>query len=370
MRGAPLSVDEIVAWTGGRVANSGALEGGRLAAIRVKRPAPLGETGPDELGFFFAREYERELPAARAGVLVTGEPFVKPLEASGLPLWKTSAVVACADPYLAMAILSEKFAERLSTVAHLPGAVKGATEIHPTAIVHPTAEIGGAARIGAHCVIEERAKIGAGTVLYPQCYVGPGAKLGRDCVLFAGVKLYEWTELGDRVRIHAGSTIGSDGFGYAPKKSGGKVAGHQKIYHLGRVVVGDDVEIGALVSIDRSTFGDTVIAREAKLDNQVHVGHNARIDEGAIVCGGTCLAGRASIGKFAYVGGLTGIVNNVHVGDGAQVGALALVTKDVPPGSTAVGNPQREYREHFRAHAALNKLADRKKGAPKNASDE
>jgi UDP-3-O-[3-hydroxymyristoyl] glucosamine N-acyltransferase len=261
-----------------------------------------------------------------------------------------------------MALLSEKFAGALSTVAHPPGASRGDSRIHASAVIHASAKIAAGVQVGAHCVIEAEARIGAGSVLYPGCYVGPSCSLGEDCVLFPGVTLYEWTELGKRVRIHAGAVLGSDGFGYAPVKApgaeGGKpgVVGHQKIYHLGRVVVGDDVEIGANSCVDRSTFGETRIDRNSKLDNLVHLGHNARLEEGAIVCGGTCLAGNASVGKYAYVGGLTGVANQVHVGDGASVGALTLVTKDVPPGSTAVGNPQREYREHFKAHATLSRL--------------
>jgi UDP-3-O-[3-hydroxymyristoyl] glucosamine N-acyltransferase len=206
-------------------------------------------------------------------------------------------------------------------------------------------------------VIQERAQIGAGTVLYAGCFIGPSVKIGKNSVLFPRVSVYEWTILGDRVRLHAGVVLGSDGFGYAPKIIDGQVRGHQKIFHLGRVVVGDDVEIGANSCVDRGTMGDTVIANNVKLDNLVHVGHNSQLDEGAVICGGTCLAGRASVGRYAYVGGLTGITNAVRVGDGAKVGALSLVTKDVPPGGTAVGNPQREHREHFKVHALLNKLS-------------
>jgi UDP-3-O-[3-hydroxymyristoyl] glucosamine N-acyltransferase len=287
-------------------------------------------------------------------VLITGEDFVKPLSAAGLPLWKTSAVIACSDPYYAMALLSEKFAEKLSSVAHL--GIPRVAEIHPTAVIHPLAEVASGVSIGAHCVVEAGAKIGIGSVLYPGCYVGPGAKLGDRCVLFPGVTLYEWSELGNRVRVHAGAVIGSDGFGYAPKKEGDRVVGLQKIHHLGKVVIEDDVEIGANTCLDRATFGETRVRRGAKLDNQVHIGHNAEVGDWSAIAGGTALAGSAKIGRFVQMGGLTGVTNQVVVGDGAQVGAVSLVTKDVAPGSTAVGNPQREYREHFRAHAALNKL--------------
>jgi UDP-3-O-[3-hydroxymyristoyl] glucosamine N-acyltransferase len=319
----------------------------------------LGTSKETDLAFFFNRAYQHELPGARPGVLITGEAFVKPLEAAGLPSWKTTAVVACADPYLAMAILSEKFAAKLSTVTHEAAEVAaeaaesgGKPQIHPTAVVHPTAEVGSGVKIGAHAVVEEGSKLGSGTVIYPGCYVGPGCVLGEQCVLFPNVVLYEWTQLGNRVRIHSNSTLGSDGFGYAPRPGG-----HQKIYHLGRVVVGDDVEIGANTSIDRGTIADTRIGKMAKIDNQVQVGHNATVDDGAILCGSIAVAGNASVGKFVYVGGLTGITNHVHVGDGAKVGAMSLLTKDVAPGEIVAGSPQRTHKEHFKVHAWLSRMA-------------
>ena len=215
--------------------------------------------------------------------------------------------------------------------------------------------------IDAQVVIESDAVIGAGSHLYAGSYVGKVASMVRDCVLFPNVVLYEGMSLGDRVRVHAGTVIGSDGFGYAPERVGHTVMGHRKIYHLGFVRVGDDVEIGANCTIDRGTIGDTMIGAKVKLDNLVQVGHNARLDEGAVICGGTCLAGSAHIGRFAYIGGLTGVTNHVHVGDGAQVGAVSLVTKDVPAGGTAVGNPQRDYRDHFKAHARLSRLGSERR---------
>lgn len=360
----PVTAQEILEWSGGRVVNSASISA-PLSGILVERPAPLGVSRPSELAFFFNKAYEKEAVTARAGVLITAEPFVRPLEASGLPIWKSSVIITCADPYLAMAILSGKFAERISTVAHVPGR-RGPNRIHPTALVDSGATLGTGVEVGPNCVIEKGARIGSGTTLYAGCWIGPEATLGEDCVLFPGVTVYEWTEVGSRVRIHAGAVLGSDGFGYAPVRQGKQVTSHQKIFHLGRVVVGDDVEIGANTCLDRGTFGETRVEKGSKLDNQVHIGHNARLDEGAIVCGGTCLAGRASVGRFAYVGGLTGVANDVHIGDGASVGALTLVTKDVPAGGTAVGVPQRDYREHFKAHAALNRLvADRRRGRKK-----
>jgi UDP-3-O-[3-hydroxymyristoyl] glucosamine N-acyltransferase len=351
-------VSEIAGWARGRVANADALPPGALERIGVERPSPLAGSRATELAYFFSKHYQPDLPSAAPGILVTGEAFVGPLSKSGLPLWKTSAVIACDDPYLAMALLSEKFAARLSSVAHLSyGTARGPKSVHPSAVVDPTAELGEGVQVGPHVVIEAGARIGAGTVLYAGCFVGPRCVIGEDSVLFPRVTLYEWTELGRRARVHAGAVLGADGFGFAPRREGGKLVGHQKIHHLGRVVVGDDVEIGANTCVDRGTVGETRLENQVKLDNLVQVGHNARVGEGTCLCGSAAMAGSASTGRFVYVGGLTGITNQVHVGDEAQVGALSLVTKDVEPGGTAVGNPQRDYREHFRAHASLNRLA-------------
>ena len=138
---------------------------------------------------------------------------------------------------------------------------------------------------------------------------------------------------------------------------------HVKVYHTGRVVIGDDVELGTAVTIDRATFGETRVERGAKLDNGVHVGHNARVGEGSILCGGVGLAGRAKTGRFSVLGGMAGVNNDTLVVDFAQVAAMTPVAADVPAGAKAAGNPQREYHEHFRIHAMLNKLLKERAGA-------
>jgi len=351
------SVEEILQFTGGRLVNGDAL-GASVSTIKVSKPTTLAGSTSSNITFFFSREYEQELLRASPGIMITGQAFVKPMEAARLPLWSATAIIACDDPYYAMALLSEKFAALVSTVAHVR--TNEETEIHPSAVIHSSATIGRGTKIGANCVIEEGARIGAGSVLYPGCYVGPKVEMGEHCVLFPNVTLYEWTQIGDRIRIHANTVIGADGFGYAPKRSNGAVIGHQKIYHLGKVVIGNDVEIGANSCVDRSTMGETRIGNQAKLDNKVHIGHNAEVGDGAVICGGVCLAGRTRVGKFAYIGGMTGISNQVSVGDGATVGAMSLLSKDVPPKGAVLGNPQRDHKEHFKVHAMLNRMcADR-----------
>ncbi len=351
------SVQEILECVKGRIVNLTEL-GGQLPEIQICRPASLGTSRLNEIAFFFSKAFAHELSSALPGVLITGEPFVPFLEQAHLPFWKQAAVIACHDPYLAMALISEKFVPHLSSVGHIPQEIRAhaAPQIHSSAVVGSFVELGDGVILGAQCVIESHSRIGAGTVLYPGCFIGSHSILGESCVLFPRVTLYEGTQLGNRVRLHSGAVIGSDGFGYAPKRENREIVGHQKIYHLGHVILGDDVEIGANSCVDRGTLGNTRIEKQVKLDNLVHIGHNSHLAEGAVICGGTCLAGNASVGKYAYVGGLTGIGNQVHVGDGATVGALTMVTKDIPPRGTAVGNPQRNDKEHFRAHALLNRL--------------
>lgn len=330
-----------------------------LNSISVSGISNLSTSSVDSVSFFFSKEYQAELLHASPGILVTAPPFVPHLKAANLGFWSTSAVVSCENPYLALGVVSEKIAE--GERAKEEESLKDTPAINPGAEIHQTAEISEGVRIGAGCVIDRFAKIGQGTVLYPGVIVGARVQIGQNCTLFPQVTLYDKTLVGDRVRIHAGAVLGSDGFGYAPVIKDGQVTGHQKIYHLGRVVVGNDVEIGANTCIDRGTFSDTVIEDQAVIDNLVQVGHNARVGQGSVLCGSLALAGRAQTGKFSYVGGLTGVVNRIKIGDYAKVGAMSLITKDVPAGESAVGNPQRTHKEHFKVHAALNKLARSKK---------
>jgi UDP-3-O-[3-hydroxymyristoyl] glucosamine N-acyltransferase len=345
------SVQDILNITQGRLIN-GEVLGDRALSIRIEKPSTLGEAKPSDIAFFFSPEFKNEILTSNPGILVLGEAFVDPLQATGLPFLKTSALIASSDPYLAMAQVSEALAAGLSTVAHpIESRSHGNPEIHPTAVVHPTAKLAQGVQVGAATVIEANVEIGAGTIIYPQCYIGPGSKIGCDGVLFPRVTLYEWTQIGDRVRLHAGVVLGADGFGYAPH--GQK---HQKIFHLGKVVLGDDVEIGANSMIDRGTFGNSKIGNNVKIDNHCHLGHNTEVGDGSILCGGACMAGGARLGKFVYVGGLTGIGNRVHVGDFSKIGGLSAVDKDVAPHGLMVGSPIRDKRSHFRIQALLNKM--------------
>jgi UDP-3-O-[3-hydroxymyristoyl] glucosamine N-acyltransferase len=351
------TLDQICKWSGAVIANG---DDPRIQAVsgalKIRRLAPLAEAGPDEAAFFFSRAYEADLRATGAGLIITGDAFVAPLRESGLPQWKTSVFVSCADPYSAMAQVTREVSRALQAHDHHDAPVR--TEIHGTAVIDPSARLADRVRIGAQVVIEAEAEIGEGSVLYPGVYVGAQVKVGSSTVLFPRVTLYAGTVIGDRCRIHAGAVLGSDGFGYAPLKDPATslTVDHQKIWHLGRVVVGNDVEIGANSTIDRGTLGDTIIRDKVKIDNQVQVGHNVELEEGAVLCGASGIAGSSTVGRFTLIGAQAGLGNHVKVGAHSILAAYTGVTKDFPEHSILAGHPARPQGEHFKILAIQQKL--------------
>ena len=341
------------------------------AEVEIKRLANLSDSKPGDLTFLTSSGYLSELDSARPAVLLTSEKLYLELRLKFPKFFEYSRVVVASDAYAAMAVITEKVAVYFSSIHAGAQSHDSSAIIHAQATVHPSAQIAAGARVGPYCVIEENVKIDSGTVLYAGCFVGPHVKIGKDCVLFPKVTVYEKSEIGNRVRIHAGAVIGADGFGYAPRFEEGKIKGHHKIFHLGQVLIGDDVEIGANACIDRGTFGSTRLANQVKIDNLVQIGHNVEIGEGTVICGSSAIAGSAKIGRYVYIGGHSGVSNQVEVGDGSRVAAMTVVSKNLSAGGTAVGFPQRDQHDHFRLHALLNKMLRlQSKGSAKGKSDE
>ena len=347
------NVLEIQSWIKAHAVNE-AIPHALLSQKTVKRMASLKDAGPDDISFFFSKHYQNDLMSTRASVIVTGTAFVKPLEVAGLPQWKSSVILACDDPYSAMALLSAHFSKIQSAHDHQVAPQK--SFIHPSAVVDSSATVGKNVVIQAGSVVEANASIGDGVVIYPQCYVGPNCTIGEGTVLFPRVTLYERTSVGKKCRIHSGAVIGADGFGYAPLMDQGKPVNHLKIYHLGRVIIHDEVEIGANTSIDRGTMSDTVIHSKAKIDNQVQVGHNCEVGEGSVICGCAGMAGSSSLGKFVVMGAQSGTSNQVHVGDYAKMGAYTGAGKDIEPGEEVMGIPARPLSDFYKIVALQNKL--------------
>jgi UDP-3-O-[3-hydroxymyristoyl] glucosamine N-acyltransferase len=207
-------------------------------------------------------------------------------------------------------------------------------------------------------VIEASAQIADSVTLYSNVFVGPNSSIGSDTVIFPNVVIYENTVIGKRCRIHGGAVIGADGFGYAPKVDPVTklMIDHQKIYHLGRVVIEDDVEIGANSTLDRGTLGDTVVRSRVKIDNLVQVGHNVVLEEGAILCGCSGVAGSSTVGRFSMLGAQAGLGNKVHLGEYSVLAAYTAVTKDFPPHSILAGRPARPQAEQYKIMAIQQKL--------------
>jgi len=223
--------------------------------------------------------------------------------------------------------------------------------IHTTAILGKNVSLGKNVAIGAYAVIEDNVSIGDNTVIYPGCFIGNNTKIGSDGLVYPNVSIRERVKIGNRAIIHSGTVIGSDGFGFITIKDR-----HHKIPQSGTVEIGDDVEIGANVSIDRARFDKTVIGSGTKIDNLVQIAHNVVIGENSIIVAQAGISGSTIIGKNVTLAGQAGLVGHITVGDRAVVAAQAGVTKSVPPGVVVSGYPAKEHGLAKRINACVQNL--------------
>jgi UDP-3-O-[3-hydroxymyristoyl] glucosamine N-acyltransferase len=225
--------------------------------------------------------------------------------------------------------------------------------IHPLSVVAASALVDPTAHIGPHCTVGERVKIGARCVLQAGNFVGDDSTLADEVNLFPNVTIYPRTEIGQCVRIHAGSVIGSDGYGYV--LDGGF---HRKVPQTGNVIIGDDVEIGANVTIDRGALGPTVIGKGTKIDNLVQIGHNVEIGEHCILISQVGIAGSSKLGNYVVLAGQVGIGGHLKIGNQATIGAQAGVMTDIPEKTTWLGAPAQPDKDFKRQVIALRRLPD------------
>jgi UDP-3-O-[3-hydroxymyristoyl] glucosamine N-acyltransferase len=224
---------------------------------------------------------------------------------------------------------------------------------HPTAVVAASARIDPTAHIGPHCVVGERVKVGARSVLQGGNFVGDDSKLADDVNLFPNVTVYPRTEIGRRVRIHANTVVGSDGFGYV--QDGGV---HRKVPQIGNVIIGDDVEIGAGVTIDRGALGSTVIGKGTKIDNLVQIAHNVEIGEGSIIVAQVGISGSTRLGKYVILAGQVGIAGHLKIGNQVTVAAKSGVMNNIPDGGKWLGVPAQPDRQFKRQVIAIQHLPE------------
>ena len=232
--------------------------------------------------------------------------------------------------------------------------------VHATAVVHPTAQIAAVARVEEFAVIAEQAEIGEGTQIGSGCSIGRGVKIGRECQIYPRVTIYAGTTLGDRVVIHAGAVLGSDGFGYVRDPKSGR---YEKFPQVGRLVIEDDVEIGANTTIDRGALDETRIGRGTKIDNLVHIGHNCRLGENVVIAAQTGLSGSVVIENDVVLAGQVGIGEHARIGEGVMLGAQGGVpSKKILRGKGIVfwGTPARPIGDYLKQLAALAKLGKKR----------
>lgn len=225
--------------------------------------------------------------------------------------------------------------------------------IHPTAVIAPGAIIDPSAHIGAHCVLGEKVRIGARSVLQGGNHLGPNCHVGDDSNLFPNVILYPGTEVGHRVRIHSGSVIGADGFGYVYDNGM-----HRKVPQIGNVIIRDDVEIGANVTIDRGALGPTIIGRGTKIDNLVQIGHNVNIGEHCLLVSQVGIAGSTRLGNYVILAGQVGVAGHLKIGNRVSVAAQSGVMNNIADGEKWMGAPAQPDRQTKRQMIAMQRLPD------------
>jgi len=325
-----LSLADIIALTGARAPADAD------AALRIRRVVPLEEARPGDLSFFAHPRHKDALAATRASAC-----FVRPRHAALVP----SATIALQtdDPQRAVAIVLAA----LFPAAMHPESMFGAKGISPGANVHADARIEAGVVIDPGAVIGPRAEIGTGTRIGPNAVVGPDVRIGRNCSIGPHASV-QYALIGDRVILHAGVKVGQDGFGFVPGEKS-----HAKVPQIGRVIIQDDVEIGANTTIDRGALVDTVIGEGTKIDNLVQIGHNVTIGRHCIVVAQTGISGSTSLGDFVLLGGQVGIAGHLHIGAGAEIAAQSGIVRDVAERARMAGTPARPIRAYLRDTLAL-----------------
>lgn len=308
--------------------------------VRVNTIAKIEEGHPGALSFLANPKYEHYIYATKSSIVLVNRSFSPSSKVE-------STLIRVENAY-------EAFASLLRLVDQARPRKKG---IHATAVIEPTATIGSDVYIGPYAYIGEKCHVGDGTSIYPHVYIGDNATVGNNSILYHRVTVYHECVIGNNCIIHAGTVVGSDGFGFAPQSDNE----FMKIPQLGNVVIEDDVEIGANVTIDRSTMGSTFIRRGVKLDNLIQVAHNVEIGENTVMAALTGISGSTKVGKNCMFGGQVGLAGHIKIANGTRIGAQAGVISDIKEENTSViGSPIMDVKQFLRASVVFRSLPEMK----------
>ncbi|MBN2751233.1 MAG: UDP-3-O-(3-hydroxymyristoyl)glucosamine N-acyltransferase [Rhodospirillaceae bacterium] len=332
-RAGPFTLAQLAEIGGGTLSDEG------MADRMMTDVAPLYRAGVEDVSFLDNRKYIQAFEACEAGACVV-HPDLADMAPKGMGL------ILSQEPYRAYALIAHAFYPQALTESG----------ISPQAVIHPSAKIGADVLIEPGAVICERAEIGDRTRICSNAVIRDGVVIGDDCNIGSNATISH-AIIGNKVWIYSGASIGQDGFGFAmgPK-------GHLKVPQLGRVIIHDDVEIGANTTIDRGAGPDTVIGEGCRIDNLVQIGHNVELGRGCVLVAQVGISGSTRLADFVVAAGQSGITGHLKIGAGARIGAQSGVMRDVPAGQTVIGSPAVPAKEHWRQIGIVERLAKKHGG--------
>jgi UDP-3-O-[3-hydroxymyristoyl] glucosamine N-acyltransferase len=306
--------------------------------VKVNDVSKIEEGRPGTLAFLANPKYQKYIYDTEASIVLINEDLELEREVK-------TTLIRVKDAYEAFASLLDLYEQSRPKK----------TGISDHASISATSRIGKELYIGDFAVIEDHAEVGDFTLLHPQVFIGENVRIGKNCILYPGVKVLRDCVIGDNCVIHSGTVIGSDGFGFALEEGSHS---RRKVPQIGNVIIGNDVEIGSNVSIDRATMGSTRIGNGVKMDNLIQIAHNVEIGDHTVIISQAGVAGSTKVGKNVIITAQAGLVGHLKIGDGVIIGAQSGVTRDLKEKEMVLGSPAYDIREYRRALAVFKKLPD------------